>query len=356
MSDATTTQLPLITVLMPVRNEERHLETALRSVLDNGYPVEKLDIVVVDGRSDDDTLGVLERLGPMSQVRVLDNPHRVVPTALNLGLQAARGEIIFRLDGHARFKFGYLLRAVQTLQQRPDLHAVGAAMITESASSTGEAIRLAQSSPFGVGNSLFRVQGREGLVDNLAFAGYRRHVFDWVGGFDEELVRNQDDEFNYRLRRKGLRLWMMADPGSVYEARGSYRSLWRQYRQYGFWKIRVMQKLGEVPSLRSVVPLVFLAAWMSAFAILPWSSIPLTLLAAAYALFLLAASRQGAGQSPRIRLGKAWAIVILHTSYGFGECVGILRFVLGWRWIGEWASLSRGASPRPALATEGSAT
>lgn len=356
MSDAPTTHLPLITVLMPVRNERGPIEASLRSVLENGYPAALIDLVVLDGLSDDGTRELLAELAPCLGFRVLDNPSRTVPAALNLGITAARGSILFRLDGHAFFLPGYLRRVVDLLENRPDLHGAGAALISTGAGPVGRAIARAQSSPFGVGDSRFRIASYEGLVDSLAFAGYRAEVFQRIGGFDEELVRNQDDEFNYRLRGAGLRLWMLPEPGSIYQVRGSWRHLWRQYRQYGFWKIRVMQKRGEVPSLRSAVPLIFVAAWLGAAALLPVSSWPLGLLASVYGLFLAAAAGHGQAADFGERIRKALAVAILHSSYGFGEWVGILRFILGWKWIGEWASLSRGPQANPAWATGGAAS
>lgn len=334
---------PLISVLMPVRNEERHIAQAVESVARNGYPLERLEIIVIDGDSDDATPAILAGLQERLPLKVLSNPRRNVPTAMNIGWAAARGEIIFRLDGHASFQPGFLWRALDFLGRNPNYHCVGAPIRTISDAPAGRAIALAQSSPFGVGNSSFRTQGHEGEVDSVAFGAYRRQVFDQIGGFDEELVRNQDDEFNYRMRRHGMRLWMLPEIGSSYVARACYRSLWRQYFQYGFWKIRVMQKLGEVPSLRSIVPLGFCLALGAGLVLAPWNAWPLGLLLVAYLLFLGSAAWRAQGQPAGARAGMVWAVVVLHFSYGLGELAGIRHFVLG-----PWALrlLNRQSRPR----------
>lgn len=332
---------PLISVLMPVRNEERHIRAAVHSVLNNGYPLDRLEILVIDGHSDDGTRDVLDELARSAPVTVLDNPARIVPPAMNIGLARARGEIIFRLDGHAKYLPGYLRRVVDFLRGHPEVACAGGALQTVGETPVGRAIVAAQTSPFGVGNSHFRLAGFTGEVDTIAFGGYRRQVFERIGGFDEELVRNQDDEFNHRLLKAGMRIWMLGDIASLYVARGSYSKLWRQYFQYGFWKIRTMQKLGHVPTLRAIVPLLFVTALAGGLALLPCCRWPLGLLTATYGGFVAAGIVHGSQQGVVIRLRKGLCILILHFSYGLGEWAGILRFWLGWTRIKEQTALSR---------------
>lgn len=332
---------PLITVLMPVRNEERHIEQAVRSVLDNGYPPEKIELIVIDGQSDDRTREILAEMAKDAPIRILDNPKRIVPTAMNIGLAKAGGELIFRLDGHAMYRPGFLRRIVDFLAERPDVACAGGVLETIGTTPMARAITAAQTSPFGVGDSRFRLAGYTGAVDTVAFGGYRREVFERIGGFDEELVRNQDDELNHRLLKAGMRIWMLGEVGSVYVARSTLKQLGRQYFQYGFWKIRTMQKLGRVPTLRALVPLLFTGTLAASLIFAPWTAWPLLVLGLAYGSFLLAGLVHGANQDGLLRLRKVAAIVVLHLSYGAGGWTGILKFCLGWRAIREQVELSR---------------
>lgn len=334
-------QLPLITVLMPVRNEEAHIRGAVQSVLTNGYPLESLELIAIDGQSDDRTRDILVEMRQVSSITVLDNPARIVPTAMNIGLAQAKGEIIFRLDGHAKYLPGYIQRVVSFLLAHPEVACAGGALRTMGENAVGKAITAAQTSPFGVGDSRFRLAGYTGEVDTVAFGGYRREVFERIGGFDEELVRNQDDELNHRLRKAGMKVWMLGDITSIYVARGSYAKLWRQYFQYGFWKIRTMQKLGHVPTIRSVVPGVFAFSLLFSFLIMPVVHWPLFALTICYSLFLILGWFHGKMQSIVLRTQKLFAIAIMHFSYGMGFWAGVLRFMFGWKKIKIQTSLSR---------------
>ena len=333
--------LPLISILMPVRNEESHIRSAVESVLTNGYPLDRMEVLVIDGDSDDGTVSVLQEMASTLPLRILRNAARIVPPAMNIGLAEARGEIIFRLDGHAKFLPGYLNRVVAFLAAHPEVACAGGALQTRGESPIGQAITAAQSSPFGVGNSRFRLAGFTGEVDTLAFGGYRREIFQQIGGFDEELVRNQDDEFNHRLLKAGHKIMMLGDISILYFSRGSYVKLWRQYFQYGFWKIRTMQKLGKIPTLRAVVPVLFILAMLTSMALVPWTLLPILTLAIVYGAFLLVGFFHGERQSFILRWRKSLATLILHFSYGLGECLGILKFYFKLPFIGKQTQLSR---------------
>ena len=338
----TSTGLPRITVIMPVRNEEEYIEQSVYSVWDNGYPQDLIQILVVDGESDDATARITEELSQKINVKLLNNPDRVVPTALNLAIVKATGEIIFRLDGHAFYIKGFLRKAVDFLLKHPEYDCVGGPIETIGLDRSGNSIKEAMSSPIGVGNSMFRIGDYEGEVDSVAFGGYRREVFDRIGMFNEELVRNQDDEFNYRLRKHGGKIYMLREFAATYYSRATLKKLWRQYFQYGFWKIRVMQLLGQVPSWRSVVPLLFLLTLfaglvLSAFGFV-WPLLALVgcyLLTTGYAVLSTKVSRN-------VSRSQMWqAILTMHFSYGLGELLGILRFVFRIRSIQSQTKLSR---------------
>ncbi|HLH29636.1 MAG TPA: glycosyltransferase family 2 protein [Terriglobia bacterium] len=334
------TSLPLVTVLMPIRNEEQYIAEAVTAVLNQTYPSDKIEILVVDGMSDDRTRQIINSLPSASSIRILDNPKRIVPAGLNIGIRAARGEIIARVDGHAVIEPSYVASVVSMLNGG-NLACVGGPIETVNSTFTGKTIAEAMSSRFGVGNSAFRTSDFEGFVDTLAFPSYPAWVFASTGLFDEELVRCQDDEFNYRLRKLGGRIFLTSKIRSRYYARGHLSKLWKQYFQYGFWKVRVFQKHSSMMQTRHFIPTLFLLSLVSTLlGALLWK--PMLLMTAAIAGFYLLIS---VVFSTAIAAKKDWRYVfvlplvfaILHTSYGSGFLVGLVKFASRWRG-GEFAA------------------
>ena len=202
----TMTPIPEVSVIVPCRNEVKYIAACLDSVLANDYPKERLEVLVVDGMSEDGTRAVVERYARTCPfIRLVDNPRRVTPAALNLGIASARGSAIMIMGAHAAYPSGYISELVTWLRHS-GADAVGGRCVTRPGreSVTGRAIAAAVSHPFGIGNSHFRTGAAEPRwVDTVPFGCYRRDVFERVGVFDEELVRNQDDEFNHRILRQG---------------------------------------------------------------------------------------------------------------------------------------------------------
>jgi succinoglycan biosynthesis protein ExoA len=321
--------LPLITIIMPIRNEARYIARALNAVLAQDYPADKMEILVVDGMSEDGTRETVAAMAVREpRVRFMDNPERIVPTALNRGVRAAQGEIIIRVDGHAVIAPDYLRRCVETLAVI-DADCVGGPIQTVGETPRACGIALAQSSPFGVGNAAFRYACKERYVDTLAFGAYRREVFDRIGLFDPALVRNQDDEFNLRLIRAGGKIWLCPMIQSTYYARSSLCSLWKQYFAYGFWKVRVIQKHGRPASWRHLVPAAFVLALLTAAGmsvLVPSYQWSLTVLLP-YSLVLLftslwLAARNGWQYAPLLPL----AFVTMHVGYGLGFLIGTMSW------------------------------
>jgi glycosyltransferase involved in cell wall biosynthesis len=346
---------PRVSVIMPVRNEAAYIEGALDAVFAQDYPPDEIEVVVADGMSTDGTREKLESMRARHpNLRVVDNPLGIAPTALNAALRSARGEIVVRVDGHCEIAPDYVRRCVDHLESGA-AEAVGGPVETVGVNALGEAIALAMSSRFGVGGSAFRtVKGRTLLVDTVPFPGYRREVLERVGPFDEELVRDQDDEYNYRLRKLGGRVLLAHDVRSRYYSRGSWRALWRQYFQYGYWKVRVLQKHPRQMKARQFVPALFVAALGGAAVLapfLPGARWALVGTLGAYLLANLAASLSAAagGGWRRAHLLPA-TFAILHVAYGSGFLTGLLRF---WnRWGGRAAAPAEPLWPEPTRLSE----
>lgn len=319
-----------VSVIMPVRNEAAYIERSLRAVLAQTYPAARMEIVIADGMSTDDTRAVIERVAEKSPVPILvvDNPRKIAPTALNRALDKARGEIVVRVDGHCEIAPDYVANCVKHLQTG-EIAAVGGPITTIGETRTARAIAAAMSSRFGVGDSAFRtVQDRAMFVDTVAFPGYTRAVLNRAGAFNEELVRNQDDEYNYRIRKAGGKILLAPDVCSLYYSRGTLLKLWRQYFQYGFWKVRVMQLHPRQMSARQFVPAVFVltliaAAILAAFSF--YGKLALLILLTVYLSANLTASLVAAQNFGQIAILPV-CFAILHFSYGFGFLKGLIVF------------------------------
>ncbi len=327
---------PSVSVIMPVRNEVAYIAQSLQAVLEQDYPAELLEIIVVDGMSTDGTRAVIQSLQSRHpNLRLIDNPKRIAPTAMNRAMRRAVGEVIVRVDGHCEIAVDYVRRCVDHLQQ-DGVQGVGGPIETLGETTLACAIAAAMSSHFGVGGSAFRtIKNRSMLADTVPFPAYTRNAIRAAGPYDEELVRNQDDEYNYRLRKLGAKILLAADVRSRYYSRGSLYSLWRQYFQYGYWKVRVLQKHPLQMRLRQFVPGLFVATLAASVLLsLVWWQIAWVgiLTVSCYLLLNLAASCLTASQT-RWKYLPLLPVVyaILHLSYGLGFLVGLVRFAHRWR-------------------------
>ncbi len=345
MSDGATAEGPRVSVVVPCRNEVRHIEACLRSVLAFEPPPGGFEVIVADGMSDDGTREVLARLSQEDpRVRMVDNPERTTPCALNAAIRAARALFILRVDAHTEYAADYLLRCVE-VQQETGADNVGGPWVAQGRGYCQRAIAAAFASPFAVGGARGHAVQHEGPVDTVYLGFWPRQVFDRIGMFDEELVRNQDDELNLRLLKAGGRIWQSPRIRSWYTPRGSLPALYRQYFQYGYWKVRVIQKHHRPASVRHVVPGAFAAALALlalAAPLLPLAGAGFWLLVGLYLLALggasvLTAARAGWDLLPVLPL----VFLCYHWGYGLGFAVGLWDFVLRQRATGRFVGLTR---------------
>jgi len=325
---------------MPVRNEARYIQRALDSVLSQTYPAGMTEIFVADGMSKDGTREIIERYCEShTNLHLIDNPGKIVPTGLNAALRRANGQVIIRVDGHCQIAPDYVQRCIAYLSAANhgagDVDGVGGPIETVGETYTARVIAAAMSSRFGVGGSAFRtIKDRTMIVDSVAFPAYTREIVHKAGLYDEELVRDQDDEYNYRIRELGGVLLLASDLGSKYYSRSSLPSLWRQYFQYGCWKVRVLQKHPRQMKLRQFVPGIFVGALLISSLLAIFSPLGRFLLTAIIGFYLLVdmaaslltAARDGWRYLPLLPLVYG----ILHLGYGFGFLWGLVKFANRW--------------------------
>ena len=326
--------LPFVSVILPVFNEERFIQQSLTAVLEQDYPYDLMEVIVTDGRSTDRTREIVKSLqATHPNVRLIDNPERIVSTGLNHALKTARGDIIIRLDGHCEYPRDYLRSVIALREQMKADNAGGVLIPLGNCTYTSQAIAAAYYSPIGIGNALRGHAESTAVteVDTVHGGCWKRDQLMALGGFDEEMVRNQDDELSFRLRKASGRIVQSGAIRVKYWVRDSYRKLFMQFAQYGYWKVRVVQKHPKQSSVRHVVPSAFVLTVLVSAALSPFfvtARWTLAIVAGAYALAMcLAGLREAMHSKLSLWPGVTLAIPAMHIGYGVG-------FLLGWfRWL-----------------------
>jgi succinoglycan biosynthesis protein ExoA len=323
---------PSVSVVIPCRNEIDYIGSCLTSIFDQDEVPGSFEVIVADGMSNDGTREILKRLSAKdSRLKVVDNPGGIVSSGFNAALRDARGAIIIRMDAHTSYAPDYIQECVRVLHET-GADNVGGPWVACGKGKVGKAIAAAFQSPFSCGGARGHDPNYSGLVDTVYLGCWHREVFDRIGLFDEELVRNQDDEFNLRLVRSGGKVWQSVKIKSCYHPRESLRHLFIQYVQYGYWKARVLKKHRLPASVRHLVPSIFvltlalLPALSLVWPIALWSWVALLglYIAVNFSVSALTAVANGWQLFPLL----PWVFAIFHFAYGLGFLKGFADFVV----------------------------
>jgi succinoglycan biosynthesis protein ExoA len=328
--------LPRVAILLPVYNESRFIEKCLSTILSQDYPLDLLDVLVLDGRSTDDTRELVQAVArEHPQIRLLDNPARFQAAAFNLGVRESTAEIVIRMDAHAEYRPTYVRRCVETLQQTGAANAGG--MWETRPGGTGliaRAIARATTMRFGIGGARFRTGGQPGPVDTVPFGAFPRSTFQKVGLMDERLVRGEDNEFNSRIRAAGLTVYFNPEIVCTYFGRSHVGPFLKQLYGNGLYHILTLIVNRSGCSLRHFVPFVFVMGLLVAGAggFLWW---PLWLIGGVclgfYLLVDLVVSAGAAvGEDWKFCLVLPWLFPLVHVTYGLGTLIGIFYFGIPW--------------------------
>lgn len=324
-----------VSIIIPLRNEEKFIIKCLDSILAQDYPKENLEVLVVDGISQDKTKEIVEKYAKeYGFIRILDNPKKYTPSGLNIGIKAAKGEIIIRLDAHADYEKDYISKCVKYLEEK-GVDNVGGILKTLPAENTlmARSIALSLSSIFGAGNSAFRTGVSEPTFVDTVFGGcYKKSIFEKIGYYNEDLIRSQDMELNMRLKKAGGKILLMPDIVAYYYPKTKIQDFFRHNIQDGFWSVYAM-KFAKMPfGLRHYVPLFFVCAlalsFLLGFFISPFKNL-FYFIIVLYAAFSLFFSFHIAQKERKYNLMFVLPIVFVvrHFGYGIGSLWGIIRLL-----------------------------
>lgn len=331
--------LPFVSIIIPCRNERDFIVNCLESVSSCEYPKDRMEVLVVDGMSDDGTrglIGTFARRYPFLKLKMLNNEKKTVPAALNKGIGISKGEIVLRMDAHNTYDKLYIKKCVEGLA-RHNADNIGGIWITlpQKDALIPNSIAIGLSHPFGIGNAGYRLGSKKiRSVDTVPFGCYRRDLFEKIGMFDEDLTRNQDDEFNSRLIKNGGRIILDPDIISYYYARDSIGKLWKTFYQYGYFKPLVAKKTKKIATFRQLAPVFFAGGLLSSSVLsLISSKFEFLFLLPLISIYVLT----GFCISIMIAFGRKnlWYLFsmpliffVLHTSYGAGYLKGALDFLI----------------------------
>ncbi|MBM4235478.1 MAG: glycosyltransferase family 2 protein [Firmicutes bacterium] len=315
-----------VSLVIPVRNEAKFIEKCIQSVLKQDYPLEKMEALLIDGLSNDQTKEIIKKYNKEypSTIKYFENSKKTVPYAMNIGIRNAAGHYIIRLDGHAEYPDNYVSKCIATLK-RTGADNVGGLLMTRGSGTVGRAYAKVLSSVFGVGNASFRINASSGFVDTVPFGAFKRSTFIKYGFYDERLTRRQDYELNYRIRKKGGKIYLDSDIKLVYHCRSTIPGILEQSYQKGKWNIITAKMSLGTMSLRHLIPFIFVLSLLLlpilAFFVPFFKWLLLTELAAYLLLSVIFSFKLADGFKEAILIFLLYPLN--HLAYGFGSIAGL---------------------------------
>lgn len=326
--------MPKVSVIVPCYNEEATIGLLLDALYGQTFPLEELEVIIADGMSTDRTrqkIADFQREHPSLKLRIVDNPLRMIPSALNRAIEAAVGRYMVRLDAHSVPASDYIERCVDALDQGIGENVGGVWKIrAREGHWMARSIAAAAAHPLGVGDAFYRWGSKAQYVDTVPFGAFRRDLATQIGLFDESLLTNEDYEFNMRIRNQGGRIWFDPAIQSTYFARPTLKSLAEQYWRYGYWKAQMLRRYARTIRWRQALPPLFSASLIGLFVIgffQPFAWVLLGVELALYSAILFVAGILVAvdKKSPEYLVGLPLAIATMHLAWGTALIWGILH-------------------------------
>jgi glycosyltransferase involved in cell wall biosynthesis len=323
-----------ISLIIPCYNEQASIGLLLDAIRRQTHQLDEIEVIIADGMSDDGTRDAIQDHAsqhPELSIRLIDNPQRIIPAALNAAIKAAEGDVIIRLDAHSAPKPDYVDRCLAVLEETGAANAGGVWEIQPGAETwMARAIAVAASHPLGAGDARYRISGEPGPVDTVPFGAFRREWLEKVGPLNEELLTNEDYEYNVRIRAAGGVVWFDPSIRSIYFARPDLRALARQYWRYGFWKVRMLRLYPGTLRWRQALPPIFVLSTGILVALAFPFSFARLLLAVQLGAYFIITTIVGLLESIRRKdmgliLGFPLAIWTMHFSWGAGFLWSVLK-------------------------------
>lgn len=322
----------IVSVIIPVYNEERYIENCIQSLLEQDYPQNKMEFLFLDGRSTDKTVQIIDTFLEQysSLIRIIENPNRTQSYAMNIGIMEAKGKYILRLDAHADYDKHYISECVRLLETGL-YQNVGGVADTKARSKFGEVVALMMSSRFGVGNSQFRTSDMEGPVDTVPFGAFSKDYLVSLGGFDERLNRNEDNEINYRIRKNGGVVYLSPKIRFTYYCRDTLKGILSMAFQNGKWTLIASRLCPGSMSLRHLIPLLFVLSIIALIVLGHFFAVSYLLLMLELALYFSLAFLFSIKTKADFKMILQLLLLFpaLHISYGCGSIFGIITVIRG---------------------------
>jgi succinoglycan biosynthesis protein ExoA len=325
--------LPHVSVIVPCYNEQETIGLLLSAIYVQSVPHADMEVIIADGLSTDQTrarIAEFQLQHPDLEIKIVDNPLRIIPSALNRAIVVAQGEYVIRLDAHSIPATDYIARCIAALQAGRGVNVGGAWQIRPSANTwISRAIAAAAAHPLGVGDAFYRLGATARPVDTVPFGAFRRELINHIGLFDESLLTNEDYEFNTRIQESGGVIWFDPNIRSIYFARSTLAALARQYFRYGYWKVQMLRRYPKTLRWRQFLPPVFVACLALLILTSLWWGFARWMLlfqVGVYSFTLLAAGIQLGVKERQLSLivGVPAAIATMHISWGSAFLWGIL--------------------------------
>lgn len=325
--------IPLVSIVIPARNEGKYIEQCLQHIFAQDYKKDRIEIIIVDGQSNDETKEIVKKYSKnIPGIRLMENKKRIVPVAMNIGIKAAQGDFIIRIDARCYIATDYVSKCVHYLETTGAWNVGGRQQPVDEGTILSKLTMLATTSPFGIGGSKFHYSEKAQYVDTVYLGAFPKWAFNKAGLYNESLIRNQDYELNYRIRAEGGKIYFAPDICSVYIGRQTLRKFIKQYFQYGFWKLRVIKLHPVSMKIRHLVAPAFISILILCVILGFWHGTFFNLLG------IISFAYIGASVIASIlamRKSNWWTVlllpvffILLHWSWGFGFLWSLLTIFI----------------------------